>query len=332
MNVIFTVFSVVLISFLFVHLIKMIVDVPSVVVLIIMGLSFGFPGIEELLLGPYEEFIYFLGNLGLFSLMFLAGLESSWKNLKKEEKDSFYVAFFAAVVPFILGFAVFVLIGYSLITSFVVGVCMSITAEATKAKVLLEIGKLKSRVGSAMIGAGIIDDVFGLLMFSFVIFFLGVASFEEHLVLAGVLVSFAIGIFAQKYFRKHHMVKKTEVFMNVFLVPFFFVTMGMHFDLFSLHGLSFVLFLVIALAIVGKIVGTLISKSHVNFSFKQLYLIGWGMNSRGALELAFALIAFQAGLITAGLYSSLVIMALITTLIFPFIMVRMVRHNRGIMN
>ena len=56
------------------------------------------------------------------------------------------------------------------------------------------------------------------------------------------------------------------------------------------------------------------------------------MNSRGAVELAIALIAFRSGLIPTELYSSLVIMALFTTLLFPFIIIRMIKKDSRIMN
>ncbi|MBU0628961.1 MAG: cation:proton antiporter, partial [Nanoarchaeota archaeon] len=85
------------------------------------------------------------------------------------------------------------------------------------------------------------------------------------------------------------------------------------------------------IAIIGKIAGTFMAKPFTRFSWKQLHLIGWGMNSRGAIELALALIAFRSSLIPTELYSSLVLMALITTLIFPFILAKMIKTNPSLM-
>jgi len=56
------------------------------------------------------------------------------------------------------------------------------------------------------------------------------------------------------------------------------------------------------------------------------------MNSRGAIELAFALIAFRTDLISADIYSSLIIMALITTIAFPFVIAPIIRKNPRIMD
>jgi len=64
----------------------------------------------------------------------------------------------------------------------------------------------------------------------------------------------------------------------------------------------------------------------------QIWLIGWAMNSRGAVELALALTAFKMNLISTELYSSIVLMTFVTTFIFPFVIGRAVRKNPKIMN
>ena len=81
------------------------------------------------------------------------------------------------------------------------------------------------------------------------------------------------------------------------------------------------------LAMSGKILGTLASGFFGNIGWRKLYIVGWGMNSRGAVELVVALIAMQNGIISESIYASLVVMAMITTLIFPFILQRELRRN-----
>ncbi len=81
------------------------------------------------------------------------------------------------------------------------------------------------------------------------------------------------------------------------------------------------------IAVLSKFTGVVLVKPFTNLKWKQLYLIGWAMNSRGALEVAFALIAFRMNLLSAELYSSLIIMTLITTMIVPFIAKRMVTKD-----
>jgi len=56
------------------------------------------------------------------------------------------------------------------------------------------------------------------------------------------------------------------------------------------------------------------------------------MNSRGAVELALLFIAFNLRILDTDIYSSLVIIALVTTLLFPFVVRSMIRKEPRIMN
>ena len=56
------------------------------------------------------------------------------------------------------------------------------------------------------------------------------------------------------------------------------------------------------------------------------------MNSRGAAELVIALIAVQYSLISPEIFSALVSMSLITTLILPPILARGIKKNPGLMD
>jgi len=155
-------------------------NISVVIGLIASGIFLGSPEINRILIGSNTEFILGLGNLGFLTLMFLAGMEISWCMLFKERKEALTLAFFAATIPLILGFSVFFTLGFSLETCLIIGISMSITAEATKARVLLELNKLDTEVGSLMMGAGIIDDILGLFLFAIVSYiFTGKAATQE---------------------------------------------------------------------------------------------------------------------------------------------------------
>ena len=164
MKLIITLTICVFISFLFKYISKKL-NLSVVVGLIVSGILLSSSPLKSVILGPNIDIILKLGNLGFITLMFLAGMEISWCLLYEERKEATAVAFFAAVIPTLLGFFIFYALGFSIFTSLAVGICMGITAEATKARVLLELNKLDTRVGSLMMGAGILDDVFGLLIY-----------------------------------------------------------------------------------------------------------------------------------------------------------------------
>jgi len=332
MYLILTVFIVLGAAYIFTGLGKR-MKIPAVVALLLCGLVLDIPVLKDHLLGNNIDFLFVLGDIALIFLMFLAGLESSWKSLYKERKDAVVIAVCASVVPFLVGFVTFLLLGFSMIISFIVGICMSITAEATKARVLLGLKKLRTKVGSAMMGAGIIDDVIGLSIFVLVTYILKEVYLKEDLLIAGAILAFFVGVYVQRNLgRDHYFLTKTEKILIWFIVPFFFISVGIHFDMGAIILNPSILTLVIVLAIVGKLAGSFLAKPFTDFSWKQLHLIGWAMNSRGAVEMALALIAFRSGLLPQEIYSSLIIMALVTTSIFPFIITSMIKDDPKIMD
>jgi len=332
MLIIFTVLICIAVSFLFTFLAKKL-NLSVVIGLILSGVILGSPGIKNAIIGPNEDFVMVLGNLAFFILMFLAGLEISWCMFYKERKDAAAVAFFAAIIPLLLGFFVFLQMGFSIVTCLTVGISMSITAEATKARVLLELGKLDTKLGSLMMGAGILDDMIGLTLFAVISYvFTGKTATHEFIQTLVAIGAFFLGIIVHKLMgREKPLVQKVEKILLTFVIPFFFISMGIHFSFESLFLKPWLAVVVIVLAISGKIAGSLFAKLFIQLSWKQLYLVGWGMNSRGAVELALALLALQAGLIEKDVYSSLVLMALVTTLIFPVVLRRMLEKNPDIM-
>jgi Kef-type K+ transport system membrane component KefB len=176
-------------------------------------------------------------------------------------------------------------------------------------------------------------DLFSMI----VIFVLVLAALSEALQI-GYLIGAIIGGFllqiSLRGIRKQHredMVKVTKLITLAFIVPFFFANVGLNFELGSLFSNLFLLTVTIAIAFVGKIAGTLIMKPASTLSLKQLYYVGWAMNSRGAAEMVIALIAKQFGLIPLEIFSALVAMTIVTTFTFPFILERGIRKNPGLM-
>ena len=332
MQLIFTLIVCILISFLFTLLAKKL-KLSGVVALIVAGILMGSPLLRNFILEPNTSFVVSLGNVGLIFLMFLAGMEVSWSMFYKERKNALIVASFAAFIPMILGFIVFLVMGFPLLISLTIGICMSITAEATKARELLELKKLKTKLGSLMLGAGITDDIIGASSFIFICYlFAGTLITKELMIFLVSVLAFITGIFIHKFIgREKKIIYYFEKSLLFFVIPFFFIGMGINFSLYSLVLEPLLLVVVIIIAIIGKMLGVMLTTPLTKLRIKQLYLIGWGMNSRGAVELAIVFIAFKLGLLSVNIYSSLVVMALVTTLIFPFIIRRMIKNNPKIM-
>jgi Kef-type K+ transport system membrane component KefB len=176
-------------------------------------------------------------------------------------------------------------------------------------------------------------------LFAIVLIFILVLSALSESLNVGYLIGAIIGGFLlQASMKKISNENKTQL-LNVikliamgFVVPFFFVNVGLTFDIYTFFENIPMILVTLLIATLGKIVGTLIVKPVSSLSWKQLYYIGWGMNSRGAAELVIALIAIQYGLISPEIFSALVSMSLITTLILPPILARGIKRNPGLMD
>ncbi len=306
----------------------------EVIGLILAGLILSFPFFRQIVIVGHEDLIASLANVGLLTLMFLAGFEVSWRMFAKEEKDAFVVTLFTIFTSLILGTIVFILLGFSLEAALIMGVCFGITAEATKARVLIQLKKLKTKLGSLLMGAGIINDIIGVLFLGIITYIFNKDfSVNEIKILGEVLLAFFAGIAVHYVFNRFSQkVKILEKSLFILVVPFFFINVGMHFNLQSLKIDYRILLIVIITATAGQIIGTILTKPITKLKWKQLYLVGWGMNSKGAVELAIAFIALQVGLLPVNLYSALVLTALTTTILFQIIIFRMVKRNPTIMD
>jgi len=330
MNTVITLVFVLTISFSFIYIGRL-VKIPKVVSLILAGLFMNVTALRNYFIEPNTGFLYNLGDLAVLFLMFFTGVGSSLSFLKKEERDCLFIGLFASIATLVLGFGVAFLFGFSFLASCIAGISLSITDEGTTAKYLMDIKKLKTRLGSIMVGSGIVDDFIGLGLFIAITFGLKENYFRDDLFIILALVAFFAGLFLQSRLRKNWF-SYFENFAMHCIIPFFFISIAFYFNFSSLVFSILALIALLLTAVVGKILGTLLTKELNNLTFDKLYLIGWGMNSRGALGMVIALIAFKKNLIPVELYSSLVLITLMTTLIFPLAASWMIHRNQRIMD
>jgi Kef-type K+ transport system membrane component KefB len=176
-------------------------------------------------------------------------------------------------------------------------------------------------------------------LFSIVmIFVLVLAALSESLnvgyligaIFGGFLLQISLREISKR--NKRELINVIKLIALGFIVPFFFVNVGLTFDLGALSSNLPIIVATILIAFFGKMIGTLLIKPVSTLNWKQLYYIGWAMNSRGAAELVIALIAMQYGLISLEIFSALVAMSIVTTLIFPPVLARGIRRNPGLMD
>ncbi|MFH1916268.1 MAG: cation:proton antiporter [Nanoarchaeota archaeon] len=169
-----------------------------------------------------------------------------------------------------------------------------------------------------------------------IIFAIIVAVISKKLDLGPIVGAFIAGIILhlaehKKYEHKEN-IKELEAITFAFIIPFFFINIGLHLNFSDLVSNIWLVILVLILATLGKIIGAIIVTPFTNLSLKQTHIIGWGMNSRGAVELVIADIARANNLIPIEVYSAIVIMAIVSTLILPLMIKWLVSDDRKVMS
>lgn len=128
---------------------------------ILVGLLIG-PSILGLI--TYTDFVKSLAQLGAIILLFVIGLEFDLKDVFKFKYS--LIALIGVIIPWISGYLLSLLFGYSIASSMFIGTALTATSIAITANVLKEMGKLKTEAAKAIIGAAVIDDILSLLILS----------------------------------------------------------------------------------------------------------------------------------------------------------------------
>jgi Kef-type K+ transport system membrane component KefB len=114
-----------------------------------------------------------------------------------------------------------------------------------------------------------------------------------------------------------------DVLLVVFL-PLFFAFTGLQTRL-TLSGAPWVLAVVVALAVVGKLGGAAAGARLAGRSWREAGALGALMNTRGLMELVFLNVGLEVGVLTPELFAPMVVMALLTTAMTRPLLVRLVR-------
>ncbi len=110
-------------------------------------------------------------------------------------------------------------------------------------------------------------------------------------------------------------IEKLEDVSLVLLLPLFFVFTGLRTQIGLLNEpyLWKVCFLIIAVAVAGKFLGSALAARFIGQSWRESLSIGALMNTRGLMELVVLNIGYDLGVLSPEIFAMLVLMALVTT-------------------
>ena len=141
-----------------------------------------------------------MAEIGVVLLMFEVGLETDLKELVKTGPIALLIACAGVFVPLVLGALLYM--GFygvapwgseEFFKAVFIGTIMTATSVSITVAALQELGKIKSKVGTTIVSAAIIDDVIGIIVLTFVI---GFKSPDSHpgMVIVKTIIFFIVAV------------------------------------------------------------------------------------------------------------------------------------------
>ena len=203
------------------------VNMPQVVGALLVGVLLG-PSCLNIL--HETDFLTKSAEIGVIFLMFLAGLDTDFDDLKATGKSALIIAFVGVLIPLGSGFLTYFLFFHGerpdtmiFLESAFVGIVLTATSVSITVETLREMGKLKGKMGTSILGAAIIDDILGIIALTVITSFT-VPGVEIMLVLLKIFLFFVFiavcGFFVFRLFRKLEIVYGTKRRVAIYAVVF----------------------------------------------------------------------------------------------------------------
>lgn len=139
---------------------------PAVLGELIAGVVLG--GSVLGLFNPDDAVLHSLGELGVLILLFQIGLHTDLRSLAKVGSTALLAGLVGVILPFLGGVFVAQGMGVDLMPSIVIGAALTATSIGISARVLSDLGQLRTPEGQVVLGAAVFDDVVGLIILSIV--------------------------------------------------------------------------------------------------------------------------------------------------------------------
>jgi len=138
-------------------------NLPAVVGQLLLGVVLG-KGVLNII-KPTSE-VELFADIGVILLMFLAGLESDLKLLRKHLLPSINVAIFGVILPVALTLGSALIFGINLKESIFMSVVFAATSVSISVEVLKSLNYLSSTSGTVILGAAVADDILAISILS----------------------------------------------------------------------------------------------------------------------------------------------------------------------
>ena len=166
-----------------------------------------------------------------------------------------------------------------------------------------------------------------VLLIAYISELVGIGSLIGSLI-AGILVrQTLITGEDRKPWRKNEISHSIHVISFGFLIPLFFVNVGLKIDLNSISSNLFLVSVLIIISIfvtlIGTVIGVLLSKG----TLQEGLIVGWGVLPKGDTELVIATLALNSGLLNTSMFSAIIAVALFCTFLAPIVFKFLVKKH-----
>ena len=323
-----------------------------------------------------NETVRQIGEIAGIVILFIAGLEITPREFLKGGAASFTVGACGVIVPFFVGYYVFVLFGLDGLQSVLIATALTATSIAISVRVLTELGKMQTKEAKLILGAAIVDDILAIAVLSVVttmvqtgnvtpdlfnivflickilgifvalligaIFivpkilhaerlwksrgsiegivtasFFGASGIAAAVGLSPIVGAFAVGmaVASSKIIRR---VEEYVDKLEIIFAPLFFSIIGAQVNLTGINlDVLFLSAIVIVVAITTKLLGCGLPAIAFLGNKSKVMRVGIGMISRGEVGLIVAGIGVTSGSLSSNIYTTVIIMVAMTTLITP---------------
>jgi Kef-type K+ transport system membrane component KefB len=145
---------------------------------------------------------------------------------------------------------------------------------------------------------------------------LGSALVTELIGIHALFGSFLAGVIVpQSEVLRRQLRERLETLSSVFLLPLFFAFTGLRTQIGLLNDLMswMVCIGIIVAAIAGKLVGSMLAARWTGATWRDAFTLGALMNTRGLMELVALNVGYDLGILSPQIFTMLVVMALVTT-------------------
>ena len=155
------------------------IGLPQVIGMLLTGVLLGaivfIPNHEYVMTNNSMIGIQIVAEIGVILIMFSAGMETDLKQIKQTGVASLVITMLGVIVPMGLGFLAALLLGTdlsntkTLFQNLFYGVVLTATSVSVTVATLKELGKLNSKIGTAIMSAAILDDIIGVIILSVIL-------------------------------------------------------------------------------------------------------------------------------------------------------------------